>query len=385
MIAISGCFLLTPVPGDRRAAVKRTCFRSLGILILLQRAKDRVHKLLVPRDRGIAAADVGRFLRLGQCKDLGRSNNPILLDSPLAAEYLSSVSVDLNPLCRLFSISPLRLSMCPDRGNMTKRVALQGFVAALTIATLFTAAERAAAQAAQPASAKGADPRVDLDDVKDPPGLKRLAPEGKVWLDSKNKRVVMLGEVCLREGQLEMFACLKGTKEHESILAVPTKAQVVHAALVALGADPGAPAQFAPQYKPAHGPRVDVTLFWTDEKNQRHQAPAQDWIRNVKTGKAMSDYWVFGGSGFWKDEMTGEEFYKAEDGDFICISNFNSAMLDLPIESSQSNEALLFEAFTEHIPPSGTKVSVVLTPRLTGKAGEKPQPTVRPAAKPAEK
>ena len=248
---------------------------------------------------------------------------------------------------------------------MTRSIALRTVIGGLAVATALIIASRAAAQTTID---KQVDPRVDLDDAKDPPGLKRLAPDGKVWLDVKNKRLVMLGEVCLREGQLEMFACLKGTKEHESILAVPTKAQVVHAALVALGADPGAPAQFAPQYKAAHGPRIDVTLFWTDEKGQRRR-PAQEWIRNVKTGKPMSEYWVFGGSGFWKDEMTGEEFYKAEDGDFICISNFNSAMLDLPIESSQSNEALLFEAFTEHIPPAGTKVSVVLKPRL-----ERPSP-----------
>ena len=208
------------------------------------------------------------------------------------------------------------------------------------------------------------DPLADRDDTKDPPGLKRLSPDGKVWLDAKNKRVVTVGEVCLREGQLEMFACLKGTKEHESILAVPTKAYVVHAALVALGAEPGAAAQFAPKYMAAHGPRVDVTLFWTDDKGKRQHANAQDWIRNVKTGKAMTDYWVFGGSGFWKDETSGQQFYKAEDGDFICISNFNSAMLDLPVESSQSNEALLFEAMTDNIPPTGTKVTLVLTPRL---------------------
>jgi hypothetical protein len=263
---------------------------------------------------------------------------------------------------------------------MTHSIALRTLIGGLAAVAALIIAGRAAAQAAPPTIEKPLDPRVDLDDAKDPPGLKRLAPDGKVWLDVKNKRLVMLGEVCLREGQLEMFACLKGTKEHESILAVPTKAQVVHAALVALGADPGAPAQFAPQYKAAHGPRVDVTLFWTDEKGERHRAPAQEWIRNVKTGKPMSEFWVFGGSGFWKDEMTGEEFYKAEDGDFICISNFNSAMLDLPIESSQSNESLLFEAFTKHIPPTGTKVSVVLTPRLDGKPAKTPTaPVVKPA------
>ncbi|MBI2825341.1 MAG: hypothetical protein HYX69_11705 [Planctomycetia bacterium] len=260
---------------------------------------------------------------------------------------------------------------------------LRLFLAACGAATACyfgTAATLTAQSAAPPAAEK--DPAADRDDTKDPAGTRRLAPEGKVWLDAKNKRVVMVGEVVLREGQLEMFACTKGTKEHESIVAVPTKAHVVHAALVALGAEPGSPAQFVPDYKPAHGPRIDITLFWTDANGKRQSARAQDWIRNVKTGKPMTEYWVFGGSGFWKDDQTGQEFYKAEDGDFICISNFNSAMLDLPIKSSQSNDALLFEALTDRIPPVGTKASIVLTPRLDEKAAKPKAPTVKPAARP---
>ena len=69
----------------------------------------------------------------------------------------------------------------------------------------------------------------------------------------RTRRVVMVGQVCLREGQMEMFACLKNTKEHESVLAVPTEAFVVHAALMAVGAEPGNPARFRPKYQPARG------------------------------------------------------------------------------------------------------------------------------------
>jgi hypothetical protein len=36
-------------------------------------------------------------------------------------------------------------------------------------------------------------------------------------------------------------------------------------------------------------------------------------------------------------------------------------MLDLPIESSQSNEALLFEAFAGRVPPRGTDVEMILS------------------------
>jgi hypothetical protein len=42
-------------------------------------------------------------------------------------------------------------------------------------------------------------------------------------------------------------------------------------------------------------------------------------------------------------------------------------MLDLPVESSDTNSELLFDALTDNIPPKGTKVRLVLTPRLEKK------------------
>jgi hypothetical protein len=158
-------------------------------------------------------------------------------------------------------------------------------------------------------------------------------------------------------------SCPRGTKEHESIIAADTRAYAVHAGLLAVGAEAGTPVQYQPEYKPATGSEIEVELVWTDKEGKVHRDRAQNWIRNVKTGKPLEHPWVFGGSGFWQDEVTGEKAYLAESGDFICVSNFPTAMLDLPVESSQSNDALLFDAFTERIPPLGTRVRMVLTPK----------------------
>ncbi|MBI3837070.1 MAG: hypothetical protein HY288_03945 [Planctomycetia bacterium] len=201
--------------------------------------------------------------------------------------------------------------------------------------------------------------------AKDPPGMKRLMPGYDVWIDPKNNRVVLDGTVCLREGQLEMFACTKGTKEHESIVSADTKAYAVHAALLAVGAQAGTPVEFQPSYKPATGTQIEITVVWTDKAGTVHRDRGQDWVRNVKTGKPMEFPWVFAGSGFFEDESTHEKHYMAESGDFICVSNFPTAMLDLPVASSQSNDELLYQAFTDHIPPLGTRVRLVLTPKVT--------------------
>lgn len=215
-----------------------------------------------------------------------------------------------------------------------------------------------------------------------PAGWERLDPEAPVWLDKKNKRVIVDGEVCLREGFLEMFACLRGTKEHESLVSVPSKAYVVHAGLLAAGAEAGEPVRFRPEYRPPTGTEIEIYLVWRDAEGKDHRVRAQEWIKNVKTGKAMDLPFVFAGSSFWKDPESGKQHYEAESGDFICVANFPSAMLDVPGESSQSNEALSFEAFTENIPPLKTKVRMVLTPKRK-KAGEE-DAKGPPADKPAE-
>jgi hypothetical protein len=199
--------------------------------------------------------------------------------------------------------------------------------------------------------------------VDHPENLKKLHPIYPVWIDQENKQVIMVGEICQTSVPLEMFACLRGTKEHESIVAVPTEAFIVHGALLAIGAKAGKPVQYMPNYVPASGSLIDISVRWKNEKGEVQTAKAQDWIREMKTGKTLDQSWIFGGSGFWKDESTGKESYQAEGGDFICVSNFPSAMLDLPIESSDSNANLLFQAFSERIPPRGTPVTLFLKPR----------------------
>ena len=207
--------------------------------------------------------------------------------------------------------------------------------------------------------------------AEEPEGLKRLDPVQPIWIDATRKRVVLVGKVCLREGQLEMLACPANTKEHESVLSIPVEAFKVHAALLRVGAEPGNPARFVPDYQPARGTQVDVWLFWTDEQGQRQHCRAQDWVRYAGTDKTLDHSWVFGGSGFWKNENTGEEHYQAEAGDLICVSNFPTAMLDLPIESSDKAGQLVFEPFTERIPPLGTPVTIVLKPVIKDKQAPK--------------
>jgi len=195
----------------------------------------------------------------------------------------------------------------------------------------------------------------------DPPGLTRLDPVSRVWVDKKNQRVVVDGFVALKAGQLEMLACLVGTKEHESIFAVFSKAQIVHAGLLAVGAKQGKPVQWEPEYQPPSGSEIQVMALWKDAEGKKQIVDTREWVREVGTeDKTLDVNFVFAGSVLWDDPDTGEKRYLAEGGDLICVSNFSTATLDVPMKSSQVNSGLMFAAFTDRIPETGTPVRLVL-------------------------
>lgn len=254
-----------------------------------------------------------------------------------------------------------------------------------------------------------------------------LNPGQTVLLDLPNNRLLLKTQVVLREGVLEMFVCKSQTKEHESILSVDADAYLIHAGLLALGAQPGTPARFDEKYHPPTGQKIDIFVIWTDEEGMEHRKPVQSWIRHVTrryyehpldalpAGVTIDDdgelrydqqnkllLWfgpmtaeqrdellarsdnkqyqegirsfhkasqpreieadfLFTGSSFYK-QKDGTLFYQAESGNIICVANFADAMIDVSVESSASNAQLLYEPYTERIPPLGTPVTVELIP-----------------------
>lgn len=196
----------------------------------------------------------------------------------------------------------------------------------------------------------------------EPPSARRLTKQSRLWVDRQTARVYVDGYVTLREGFPEMFACPVGTKEHESIVATLARSQEVHTALLAAGATPGSPVQYDPQFVPPSGQAIRVWVSWRDADGEFRLADARDWVQDSQSGENLQENWVFGGSGFWQDPADGNEYYMAESGDMICVSNFSSAMLDVPFRSSADADSLLFVPATERLPALGTPVRLVLAP-----------------------
>jgi len=141
--------------------------------------------------------------------------------------------------------------------------------------TLISAADE------RPAERPPAPPQAVSLSIEPSPTAKPLNPNRTVWLDVANKKVVLSGSLCLREGLLEMLVCKQQTKEHESIIAIDADAYVIHAALVALGAKPGTPVRFQPEFQSPTGQKIDIFISWTDDFGRPHRYAAQQLIRKA--------------------------------------------------------------------------------------------------------
>jgi hypothetical protein len=187
---------------------------------------------------------------------------------------------------------------------------------------------------------------------------------GRVRLDVARRRVSFDAEVCLREGVLEFFLCYGQTKAHESVLQTRAKPSHVHAALLLLGLTPGKPARWSGQdanarFLPPDGAGLKISLAWADKQGRPHTADVTDWLKGAADKKVTPPKrWIFVGS----DILPDGRYWADAEGEVISLTNFASAVVDVPFESSHSNDLREFFADPRAIPPIGTKVSIILTP-----------------------
>lgn len=110
-------------------------------------------------------------------------------------------------------------------------------------------------------------------------GATALNPESTVFLDVKKSNVVLRTEVACNDCLLEMLLVPEGNREHETILRIRSKAYVIHTGLLALGLEPGKPAEFSPMFVPPSGPVVEIEAVWLNAKGELKREPIRNWIR----------------------------------------------------------------------------------------------------------
>ncbi len=203
------------------------------------------------------------------------------------------------------------------------------------------------------------------DDPAKPAAAFKPDPEWKalgkdVWFDPKQRQVVLRGKVALRDGPLEFLLCKTGSKDHESTLTTDAPAKAIHVGLILSKAEVGHAVKFEPAFAPPEGSPIAIELEWIDAKGKTQHADARTWVKDFKTNEALKTDWVFAGSMLIEDPRTKEKIYAAEDGDYACVANFPSAILDLPFRSSASDAERSYVANTPAMPDTGTPVTITL-------------------------
>lgn len=201
-------------------------------------------------------------------------------------------------------------------------------------------------------------------------------------INLKERCVDVEASVCLRRGLLELVACTKGTKEHESIVVVEAKPKHIHAALLLLGAKPGSPATRQPLEAqaerwidvPPHGGPVDVSLVLRDEEGKWAERPIDDFIVSARQSsdatasaapvpKRPTHTFLFAGSVLQGDGPGPRRYLSDDSGNVISLSTFGDELLCLPAIHSQANDALQWQVDPTHLPAVGSNVTLRLRPQ----------------------
>ncbi len=227
-------------------------------------------------------------------------------------------------------------------------------------------------------------------------------------INLEDKCLDLEAKVCLDQGFLELVACTEGSKEHEAIIAVKSKAAHIHAALLLLGATPGNPAMRKPVNEemtrwidlPPRGGEVKVTLLVPDESGKTVEHPISRFIR-----RAVDDYqpdteeepepfptstFLFAGSVLYKPEGGTPRYLADDSGNVISLATFGDELLCLPGMHSKENGALEWEVDPTKLPALGSDVTLRLKPVQpeeaappSGADGTK-EPSAEPKSKPEE-
>lgn len=260
--------------------------------------------------------------------------------------------------------------MTPRRTSALRRTLTLTGAASAMLAALSCASEPATAR--DSAGARPATPG--------PSGMREVFPGVRVDLDAG---VVEFDGVVPMDCHhpdtphiyLEVVVCIPDTREHESLVMTRAVPSHVHAALLMLGAQPGAPGEWRWEggravYEPPIGDEVHVS-FRTRRDGKTVEHSAHEWIIDVNTGAhPPARPWVFAGSRFIvRQGFRGYDADRA--GNLVGLATFgNETVAWSEVFSPESAiDEPVWIANTALVPRFGEPVTVVL--RVNSPASER--------------
>lgn len=205
-----------------------------------------------------------------------------------------------------------------------------------------------------------------------PPPAEPITPAAGIAVRPDAMTVEVDAVACLDAGWLEQIACAPRTREHEALAVIGVRPSDVHAALLLAGFEPGAPGAWSLQdgalgFTPPTGDRLDI-----DVRYERGGATVEESIRtwivggDGKTGFPATP-WVFAGSFFAPNPEwmgPGEHYVADQTGSIIGLVTFGDEIVAFEevLADQQDVQPLQWQVRTDHVPPVGTPVTLILRP-----------------------
>lgn len=203
----------------------------------------------------------------------------------------------------------------------------------------------------------------------DGPTSRSVAVAPGVEADRASREVRVKATVACDRGWLEQAVCRAGTRDHESLLSVEAPPSAIHAALLLLGLEPGAPGSWreAPgtadgvERVPPRGPSVEL---WV--RSSRGEVPLSSWIHDPVHGARFdAQPWLFAGSTVRPNTRSmgpGEHFVADRTGSVVGLVTFGDELIAyrevLPDRAEVA--APQWQARTEAMPPYGEPVLLIV-------------------------
>jgi hypothetical protein len=183
-------------------------------------------------------------------------------------------------------------------------------------------------------------------------GVYRL---GKVDIDLNKKAVTLYGKVNMTAGIVELLACTKIGKLHESALVMDVEPIHLQTALILLGLEFIGGIRYQGDPLTPKGDRVQIWVEWKSG-NETKRYRAEDLVYNKPKQSPMEHTdWVFSGSriknGFFMAQGTGSLIATFHDPDTI---------IDNPFPEGADDTVYIVNS--QLIPPKGTEIKMIITP-----------------------
>jgi len=199
----------------------------------------------------------------------------------------------------------------------------------------------------------------DLGKDRAAPKIEKL-PDGKarigvMTLDPVKREIVMPGQIATWERNIEVLIASPRGRAYESLLVAPVRPFHFQVALLALGLNPGKPAEAVGSGKPPSGDPMIVFVDYDDPKTgQKKRVRAEELLFDEQIKKPMKQhYWVFVGSRLFEGRFMGDVL-----GDLITTMHHPDTIVDNSL--SEGTNEYIYNVNDKVCPKPGTKVTIII-------------------------